>query len=139
MIDAASNKTIGSWNGCDLVIEGPEVSPIHAQVQISADGFLTVIDAGSDHGTFLNRNQQWIRVMKVEPGSQDRIRCGTVEITPDKLIALFGERVRVRLRDSQAMRIPQRVAERLAAAERRAALERPRRNPETGNIEEDPR
>ena len=130
-------KTIGRWNQCDLVVEGEKVSPVHAQVQLDNEGFLTVLDAGSDHGTFLQRNNQWIRIMKVELGSRDRIRCGDTEVETDQLVGLFGERVRVQLRDSEALRMPSMLVERLAAVKPRIAIERPRRNPETGNIEED--
>lgn len=129
-------KTIGSWSQCDLVVAGEKVSPIHAHIQLGSDGYLTVLDAGSDHGTFLQRNQQWIRIMKVELGSGDHIRCGDTEVELTHLVDLFGERVRVQLRDSQALRMPALLAERLAA-ETRVVIERPRRNPETGNIEED--
>ena len=129
--------TIGSSNQCDLVVGGENVSSIHAQVQLGHDGYLTVLDAGSDHGTFLQRNKQWIRVLKVELGSRDRIRCGETEVELNQLVDLFGERVRVQLRDSQSLRMPAIMAERLAAAKPRVTIERPRRNPETGNIEED--
>jgi hypothetical protein len=129
-------KTIGSWSQCDLVLEGEKVSPVHAQAELGSDGFLTVLDAGSEHGTFLQRNKQWIRIVKVELGSQDRIRCGEVEVEVSQLVQLFGERVRVQLRDSQSLRLPARLVERLEAVKARAVLERPRRNPETGNIEE---
>lgn len=129
--------TLGSWDRCDLVIAGERVSPVHAHLQLSEDGRLTLIDAGSDHGSFVQRNGQWIRFMKVELGQGDLLRFADREVTLDSLVALFGERVRIRLRDSQALRIPALLAERLAAAERRVVLERPRRNPLTGNIEED--
>jgi hypothetical protein len=130
-------KTIGSLTQCDLVVEGDKVSPVHAHVQLGADGYLTVLDAGSDHGTFLQRNKQWIRIMKADLGSRDRIRCGETEIELSQLVDLFGERVRVQLRDNQSLRMPAMLLERLAAKEARMAIERPRRNPETGNIEED--
>jgi hypothetical protein len=129
-------KTIGSWSQCDLVVEGEQVSPVHAHVQLGSDGYLSVLDAGSDHGTFLQRNNQWIRIMKVELGSRDRIRCGESEVEVSQLVELFGERVRVQLRDNQSLRLPTRLAERLEAVKARVVIERPRRNPETGNIEE---
>jgi len=130
-------KTLGSWDRCDLVLDGESVSPLHAHLQLSDDGRLTLIDAGSDHGSFVQRNGQWIRFMKVELGQGDHLRFADEEVTLDGLVALFGEHVRIQLRDSQALRIPALLAERLAAAERRVVLERPRRNPHTGNIEED--
>jgi len=134
---AMNTRTIGSWDQCDLVIEGETVSHIHAQAQLNKEGFISILDAGSDHGTFLQRNKQWIRVMKVDLGTGDRIRCGQSEIELDRLIEMFGERVRVQLRDSEALRVPALLAERLAEREARVRLEKPRRNPETGNIEED--
>jgi pSer/pThr/pTyr-binding forkhead associated (FHA) protein len=131
------NKTLGSWPECDLVIGGDTVSQIHAQLLLTRDGFINVLDAGSDHGTWLCRNGQWIRAMKVELGQNDRIRFGDVEVPVDDLLQVFGEEVRVKFRDSRMMRLPAALAEQLAATEPRAVFERPRRNPKTGNIEED--
>ena len=129
-------KTIGSWSECDLVVEDDSVSPVHAQAQLTAEGYLVVLDAGSEQGTFLNRNDQWISVVRVELGTLDRIRFGQQEIALDRLAGLFGERVRVQLRDRRNLRMPLMMADRLAANERRVVLERPKRNPATGNIEE---
>lgn len=129
-----TTKTLGSWSQCDLVVGGEKVAHIHAQLQLTNDGYLTLLDAGSEHGTFLRRNEQWIRVMKVELGSRDAVRLGDTEVALVRLLELFGEHVR--LRDHQALRMPAHLAERLAAAGTRILLERPKRNPETGNIEE---
>jgi hypothetical protein len=130
-----TSKTIGSWNQCDLLVEGDKVAHIHAQLHMANDGYLTLLDAGSEHGTFLQRNEQWIRVMKVELGSRDGIRLGDTEVALARLLELFGEHVR--LRDHHALRVPAHLAERLAAAGTRVLLERPKRNPATGIIEED--
>jgi hypothetical protein len=130
-------KTIGSSPQCDLVLANDTVSDIHAQVQLTHDGFLTVVDAGSEHGSFVERNGQWARVLKVGLGSNDRIRCGELPVELKQLVDLFGERVRVQLRDNQHLRMPALLAERLADEKTRVVLERPRRNPETGDIEED--
>lgn len=134
--EVSSNKTLGSLADCDLVVAGDTVSPIHAQLMLTREGFLNVLDAGSDHGTWLGRNGQWIRVMKAELGQNDRIRFGEVEVTLEQLLPLFGEEVRVQFRDSR-MRLPAALSERMAASEERVLFERPRRNPQTGNIEED--
>ena len=133
----SANKTLGSWSECDVVIAGETVSQIHAQLLLTRDGFLNVLDAGSEHGTWLCRNGQWIRAMRVELGQNDRIRFGDVEVALDQLLQAFGEEVRVKFHDSRMMRLPAALAERLAANEARVVFERPRRNPETGNIEED--
>jgi len=131
------SKTLGSLEDCDLVVAGDTVSPIHAQLILMREGFLNVLDAGSDHGTWLCRNGQWVRVMKAELGQNDRIRFGEVEVTLEQLLPLFGEEVRVQLRDSRMLRLPAALSERTAGGEERVLFERPRRNPETGNIEED--
>jgi len=130
-------RTVGSWSECDLVIAGETVSQIHAQLLLTHSGFLNVLDAGSEHGTWLCRNGQWIRAMKVEPGQNDRIRLGDVEVALEKLLEAFGEEVRVKFHDGRMMKLPATLAERLAASEARAVFERPRRNPKTGDIEED--
>ena len=130
-------KTIGSLSDCDLVLSGDSVSPIHVQAQLDQDGFIAVLDAGSDQGTFLERNGHWIRVLKVELGSSDRIRCGEQVLELKQITDLFGEQVRVQFRENQHLRMPAMLADRLAKADARVRLERPRRNPETGDIEED--
>ena len=132
-----TTKTIGSLNDCDLVLNDDSVSPIHVQAQLDQDGFIAVLDAGSDHGTFLERNGHWIRVLKVELGSSDRIRCGEQVLELKQITDLFGEQVRVQFRENQHLRMPAMLADRLAKADARVRLERPRRNPETGDIEED--
>lgn len=129
-------RTIGSWDGCDLAFDDRQMAPIHVQAQLNEEGFITVLDAGTDEGTFLQRNEQWIRIVKIELGSQDRIRCGSQVLDAGDLVGLFGEQVKVQFRDNRALRIPSSLEERLAAAEKREIFQRPRRNPETGNIEE---
>lgn len=130
-------RTLGSWNECDFVVDGDSVAPIHAHAELGDDGHVGIVDAGSESGTWLNRNQQWIRVLRVDLGSRDRIRLGDVELDLERLIDLFGDRVRVRLRDTDKLSLPQRLQERLEAVPARQAFEKPRRNPETGDIEED--
>lgn len=138
MTESASQVlTLGSWSECDLVVEGETVAPIHAHAELDAEGRVGIVDAGSEHGTWLNRNEQWVRILKVDLGSRDRIRLGAEEIDVAQLVDRFGGRVRVRLRDLDTLRLPKRLQERLEAAQARAAIERPRRNPDTGAIEED--
>ena len=129
-------RTVGSDPHCDLVLAGVTVAPIHAHVELTADGHVEILDAGSEHGTWLNRNQEWIRVLKVDLGSRDRIRFGEEELGIERLVDLFGDRVRVRLRDTDKLRLPKRLQERIEAAQARIAFEKPRRNPDTGDIEE---
>ena len=52
--------TIGRAPGCDVVIEDPWVSNHHAQIHVDMAGGCTVVDLGSQTGTFVNgvRTQQ---------------------------------------------------------------------------------
>jgi hypothetical protein len=52
--------TIGRQPGCDLVVEEPWVSAHHAQIHVDTGGGCTVVDLGSQIGTFVNgvRTQQ---------------------------------------------------------------------------------
>lgn len=132
-------RTIGRGADCHVVLDSDSVSRLHATVKATPEGFLAVQDADSSNGTYLHRNGRWIRVRKVILGAQDRIRFGDREVTLDRLVALFGERARVRLREGFAVRgrplvFDQRAVE---SARARIVLEHPRRNPETGDIEED--
>ncbi|MEJ8566024.1 FHA domain-containing protein [Elongatibacter sediminis] len=128
--------SLGSHDSCDLQVEGDTVSPVHAHAELTGDGQLAVMDAGSEHGTWLRRNDQWIRVLKVHLGRQDRIRLGDAEIDVGQLAERFGTHVPVQLRDLDQLRLPRRLRERLDDLQARASIKRPRRNPETGNIEE---
>jgi pSer/pThr/pTyr-binding forkhead associated (FHA) protein len=131
-------RTIGRGADCHMVLDSDSVSRLHATVHATPEGFLSVQDARSSNGTFLHRNGRWIRARKVILGAQDRIRFGDREVELDALVGLFGERARVRLREGYDVRgrplvFDRRVAE---AVKPRIVLEHPRRNPETGDIEE---
>ena len=56
--------------------------------------------------------------------------------TVNKLKGFLSDSVRVRLRDTDKLRLPKRLLERIEAVQARTAFEKPRRNPETGDIEE---
>jgi len=131
-------RTIGRAADCDRVLEHPSVSRLHATVQATPEGYLAVVDAGSSNGTFLHRNGRWIRIRKAILGNQDRIRCGEQEVPVEQLVALFGQQDRIRLREGYWVRgKPLLFDDRPGEALRpRVVLENPRRNPLTGDIEE---
>ena len=131
-------KTIGRASDCDLVLNHDSVSRLHANIDVTDDGYLSVQDAHSSNGTFLHRNGHWIRARKVILGTQDRIRFGDHEITLDSLVGLFGRRGNVRLREGYSVRGKPLLFEELLGdlPKPREVLENPRRNPLTGNIEE---
>ncbi len=131
-------RTIGRAADCDIVLDHGSVSRLHATVQPTADGYLAVVDAGSSNGTYLQRNGHWIRVQRVILGTQDRIRFGDQELPLERLVGLFGQRERIRLREGYWVRGKPLFFDHLTAesARPRVVLENPRRNPLTGDIEE---
>jgi pSer/pThr/pTyr-binding forkhead associated (FHA) protein len=131
-------KTIGRDAGCGIVLDHESVSRVHAQVQVTDEGYLEVQDINSRNGTFLNRNDRWIQVRKVVLGTQDRIRFGEKEVPLEVLVEAFGGDLRVRLREGYSVRgRPLVFDSRLHDLPRpRIILENPRRNPLTGKIEE---
>ena len=133
------SKTIGRDPDCDLVLEHPAVSRNHARIELAGDGLVSLRDAGSSNGLFLNRNDTWIRVRKVTLCIGDRIRFGEYEVPLERLTAVFGNHSNARL---EARHFPPVHGNKGARSfadlqDSGPALRKPRRNPLTGNIEED--
>jgi len=131
-------RTIGRSEHCDVVLGHHSVSRQHATVQATADGYLAVTDTDSSNGTFLHRNGHWIRVRRVILGTEDRIRFGEEEVPVDRLVQLLTPHARVRLREGYSVRGKPLLFDERAGehARPRIVLENPRRNPLTGDIEE---
>jgi len=134
----SSGKTIGRANDCDLVLSHHTVSRMHASIEVSEEGYLAVQDVQSSNGTFLHRNGRWIQVRKIILGSQDRIRFGEIEVPLEQVVELFGNRTRVRLREGYSVRGKPLLFDDMPfeLPKPKVVLENPRRNPLTGNIEE---
>ena len=61
--------TFGRTPASDMVLEHPSASRLHAVLQFrSADGHAFLYDAGSAHGTFLNKNL-------ITPRTHIPVRC----------------------------------------------------------------
>lgn len=131
-------KTCGREPSCDLVLEDSTLSRLHARIELAGDGLVSINDAGSSNGTFVNRNDSWIRVRRVTLCIGDRIRFGDIEVPLERLTAVFGRHSNIRL---EARRFPIRRGKTVAMplkgqADHEASLHKPRRNPVTGKIEE---
>jgi len=138
-VSGIKSKTIGRESSCDLTFEHPAVSRLHARIELLDDGLVCVHDTGSQNGTFLNRNETWIRVRKVTLCIGDRIRFGEHEVPLDRLTAAFGDRSNARL---EPKHFPLRQGNQAARAfggmsDTGPQMQKPRRNPVTGKIEED--
>jgi pSer/pThr/pTyr-binding forkhead associated (FHA) protein len=105
---------------------------------LAQDGGLAVVDADSSNGTYLNRNDNWIRIKRVSLCVGDTIRFGEYEISLQQLTAAFGKQADISL---GAKHFSLRQGKKTAGAEADwqqtgAALQKPRRNPLTGKIED---
>jgi len=131
-------RIIGRSEDCDMVLDHPSVSRLHATVQATPEGYLAVVDADSSNGTFLHRNSRWIRIRKVILGTQDRVRFGEHEVPVRQLVELLGQQDRIRLREGYSVRGKPLLFDDWPgeATRPRIVLENPRRNPLTGDIEE---
>jgi pSer/pThr/pTyr-binding forkhead associated (FHA) protein len=131
-------RIIGRAEDCDMVLGHPSVSRLHATVQATPEGYLAVVDADSSNGTFLHRNGRWIRIRKVILGTQDRVRFGEHEVPVRQLVELLGQQDRIRLREGYSVRGKPLLFDDWPgeATRPRIVLENPRRNPLTGDIEE---
>ena len=132
-------KTCGRDPSCDLVLEHVTLSRLHAHIELTGAGHVSILDAGSSNGTFVNRNERWVRAKRVTLSIGDRIRFGDVEVPLQTLTALFGKRASIRL---EARRFPIRQGRAIARPapaqhDHGPSLNKPRRNPATGKIEED--
>lgn len=139
MSSGNNSKTIGREPSCDLALEYPEISRFHASIELLDDGRVCLHDTGSHNGTFLNRNETWIRIRKVTLCIGDRIRFGGQDVSLERLTAIFGKRSNIRL---EAKHFPPRQGNRAAGAfadisDAGPLLQKPKRNPVTGKIEED--
>jgi pSer/pThr/pTyr-binding forkhead associated (FHA) protein len=134
-----NSKTIGREASCELSLEHPTVSRFHARIELANDGFVSLLDTGSRNGTFLNRGDSWIRFKRVTLCIGDRIRFGELEIPLERLTAVFGNRSNARL-EARHFLLRQGNKRARSFADRSdpgPLLQKPRRNPVTGKIEED--
>ena len=126
---------IGRANTCELVLEHKTVSRRHARVERSDDGRLSIQDNDSRNGTFLNRSGHWIRAGRIQLCREDKLRFGAAEEDPQQLVSLFGPANRVWLPGvSQVLETA--GFETLTSGSKAARIQKPRRNPLTGKIEE---
>ena len=132
-------KTCGRESSCDIVLENPEISPLHAHIELADDGLVCIVDVESDNGSFLNRNDVWVRVRKVTLCIGDRIRFGDTEVPIDRLVSVFGSDSNARLeaRHFAPRQVNSGTKSFVRHHDHGPVLQKPRRNPKTGKIEED--
>ncbi len=128
--------TIGSNDNCDLKLEGPTVSGLHAQARLDPGHFLWIRDENSGRGMFLKRNDNWVRARLVAACAGDLLRFGDVEVTLDQVTSLFGADSDVRLAPTPEPSLYDARTGRYTLRDRDSepTLNTPKRNPDTGGI-----
>jgi len=125
----------GRDSACDLVLDHTTVSRYHAQIELADDDRVFVCDNDSRNGTFLNRNDSWIRIKKITLCIGDRIRFGDIEVSLKDITAVFGRHSNARL-EARHFALGAKAKSFAKKLDQGPALQKPRRNPVTGKIEE---
>jgi putative nucleotidyltransferase with HDIG domain len=68
-------KTIGRADDADVVVDEPSLSRLHARLRMASTGVVTIEDAGSTNGVFVNGMKRQIATVT----AGDRVRLGAVE------------------------------------------------------------
>ncbi len=77
------SKIVGRSDQADVIVDEPSLSRRHAQINVTAEGVVTVEDLGSTNHTFINDVQR----KRGSLSSGDRIRFGSVEYELEKDVA----------------------------------------------------
>lgn len=129
--------TIGRDSKNDIPLKDASVSAEHACIDAIKGNRLLIRDLGSRSGTFLFRDDQWIQALKVQLGPQDRIRFGNYEMSWQDL-AKTSAGPGLKLGMGPVADNGLRSAGLLLSgkASEKPVFENPKRNPETGAVEE---
>ena len=132
------SRSAGRDPGCGLVLDDPQVSQVHANLELLENGLISVTDNDSRNGMFLHRSDSWIRVRKITLCIGDRIRLGELEIPLQRLAAVFGQNTNARLEARHFALMDGNNSARVFAhlPGSSPVLNKPVRNPVTGKIEE---
>jgi pSer/pThr/pTyr-binding forkhead associated (FHA) protein len=137
-VNTNTNVTIGSKPGCDLRLEDPSVSGLHAQARLDPGRYLWVRDENSARGLHLKRNGGWVRARLVAVCVGDVLRFGDVEVDVDRITSLFPEDKDVRLAPAPAPSVYDASTGRykLSNPDDEPTLSNPKRNADTGDLED---
>ena len=78
--------TIGRGAECDIRLDDPSVSEVHAQVQLLADGKLSIVDRDSTNGSFFFDGSQWREFVRATVNPTARLRFGNCERVASQLV-----------------------------------------------------
>ena len=129
-------KTLGRSPKCDLAFGDHQLEEVHARLALRSDGSIWLLAANPGGKIQVERGSAWLAATRLRLCRGDRIRLGESELALDQLCALLGVSPE-ELLGGQALdsEIPGVDGPWPLSAPRRV-LERPRRNPGTGQVEQ---
>lgn len=129
--------TIGRNATCDVQLDDPSVSGLHAQARLDSSGFLWVRDENSAGGMFLHRNDNWVQAQLIAVCAGDTLRFGQVEVPLDRITGAFEDEAEVRLaRAPDSCLLDARTGRyTLRNQDDEPTLSNPRRDPTSGKVE----
>lgn len=136
--NTTKSKIIGQDKSCDIVLDDDSVSGHHARLELADDGLVSVTDTDSDNGVYLYRNERWIKVKRAILCSGDKICFGQMQVPLGQLASAFGENANARLEKKHVVlsRMKSTGGSFLHRTGSATGMQKPRRNPVTGKIEE---
>ncbi len=128
-------KSIGRERDCDLVIADESVAAVHAWAELTSDGAIYVSSAQPENRFTLLRNDRKIPVQRTCLCVGDQLGFGGQVLALQRFSGLFGAAVGARLTPRPVGPKPLPKAQRNVPEVPQANLP-PRRNPDTGKIED---
>lgn len=123
---------IGRGLHCDITLDDDTVSREHARLELLPGARLDLADLDSSNGTSVEEDEQWRHIDREEVTPDQPIRFGEHEVKLRTLLETFPAFAIV----LHGGNLPDELAQR-DARDLLPQHERPRRNPSTGDIEED--
>lgn len=122
---------IGRSVECDIRLDHDTVSRQHARLELLPGARLGLTDLGSSNGTSLEKDAQWHPIEREEVTADQPVRFGEHEVQLRSLLEAFPAFAIVLHAD-----IPGEDISELQVSDALPRHEKPRRNPSTGDIEE---
>jgi len=123
---------IGRSAECDIRLEDDTVSRQHARLELLPGARLSLTDLRSSNGTSLEKKGEWEVIDSEEVLPDQPVRFGEHEVQLRSLLEAFPAfAIVLNVETSSEEGLE------LAAREAMTPYEKPRRNPSTGDIEED--
>ncbi len=127
---------VGRTESCEIRIEDDTVSREHATLEALGDGRIRLTDLQSSNGTWVRESSDWRRIEREDLGPEREVRFGEHRAVLRSLLANFPAFVLV-TEDGESDIGPHAVTAVIGTEDPPdPRFERPRRNPRTGDIEE---